>query len=67
MTLGGKYKWKPLNDNPPPGLYNIEDSIRKVNNITRSVLIKKDTSSFRRPPEKLPEPGQYDKYINTTT
>jgi hypothetical protein len=41
MTLGGKYKWKPLNDNPPLGLYEVESSKNNTLKRNSSVLIKK--------------------------
>lgn len=37
MTLGSKYKWKP-NDNPPPGLYDVDSAQNQVK--TRSSAFK---------------------------
>jgi hypothetical protein len=41
MTLGGKYKWKPLNDNPPPGVYDVESAKNSTLKRNSSVLIRK--------------------------
>lgn len=62
MTIGDKYKWKP-NENPPPGIYDIEkaESMTKFRN--RSAIIREEVYPYRRPKETPPPLGLYDKHL----
>jgi len=58
MTLGSKYKWKP-NDNPPPGLYDVDSAQNQVK--SRSSAFKyKEPQALVRPKEQLPDAGEYE-------
>lgn len=57
FTMGAPYQFVP-DSNPGIGAYNIDDSLIKHNN--RSTIIRKETSPYRRPKEREPEPGQYN-------
>jgi hypothetical protein len=59
MTLGGPYEFK-YNDNPPPGLYEIDRARDMVSPTARSALIVTDVSPFRRPKDSNPDPGAYE-------
>jgi hypothetical protein len=62
MTLGGKYETK-YNDNPPPGIYDIDRSKYLVGPMSRSTIIKQFVNPYRRPKENNPDPGQYDAHL----
>ena len=62
FTMGLPHKWKP-DQNPPVGGYNTQRAFEKILNTSRSVVIKKATSPYRRPKENNPEPGQYDRHL----
>ena len=55
--MGSPYKFVP-DSNPGVGTYNLDDSLTKYNN--RSTIIREETSPYRRPKEREPEPGQYN-------
>lgn len=57
MTLGAKYKWKPLNENPPPGIYNADKSLDFISKKQSSVVIKNAVSPYKKAQEIAPEPG----------
>ena len=62
MTIGDKYKWKP-NENPPPGIYDIERAVSITKFRNRSAIIKEEVSPYRRPKENPPPIGLYDKHL----
>ena len=62
VTMGSKYEFKP-DRNPPVGGYNIDSGLQMSQRKTRSALIREEVSPYRRPAEKVPEPGSYDKHL----
>jgi hypothetical protein len=60
VDFGEPYKFKPK-EGPAPGQYNGLDSQTKPK--VKHALIKEDTSPFRRPAEKTPDPGTYDGHL----
>ena len=62
IIMGGKYKQE-VNDNPPPGLYDVDRGLSQTKFRNRTAVIKKDTSPYRRPKERNPDPGQYDSHL----
>ena len=57
--MGKKYETK-YNDNPPPGIYNVEAADSMLYSKSQSALIKEDLIPEKRAQEPTPEPGQYD-------
>jgi len=55
--MGAKYVFKP-DTNPAPGQYEPNESQTKFQN--KSVIIREETSPYRRPKEQSPDPGQYN-------
>jgi hypothetical protein len=62
VTMGSKYEFKP-DKNPPVGGYNIESGLAMSQRKTRSALIREEVSPYRRPKDKVPEPGSYDGHL----
>lgn len=62
FTMGSPYRWKP-DSNPPIGAYDLDSGFKATQFQNRSVIIKSDTTPYRRPAERVPEPGQYDKHL----
>ena len=56
VDFGRKYEFK-VDSNPVPGQYNTESSVVKTKSV--AATIRQPTSSYRRPQEASPEPGQY--------
>ena len=55
IDMGRKYEFK-VDSNPRVGQYNVQE----IKTRSQTAMIKQPTSSYRRPAEQLPEPGQYD-------
>jgi hypothetical protein len=64
VDMGAKYTWKP-DSNPPVGAYNPDIADKWTKSKMQDVLIKEETSPYRRPTEYTPDPGQYDDGMNT--
>ena len=62
IDFGKKYEFK-VDSNPRVGQYNTDNSVTKTKSI--SAQIREPTSSYRRPKENSPEPGQYDSGQNS--
>ena len=60
--MGSKYQFKPDN-NPPPGLYNVESGDGLTKSKSRSAHIREPVFPHRRPQEGSPDPGSYDKHL----
>lgn len=58
--MGNKYKFVPK-EGPPPGLYEPGDSQTKPR--VPDPLIREEVMPYRRPKERSPDPGQYDKHL----
>lgn len=56
VGFGSKYKFDPGN-NPAPGQY--EPNVNMVKPSSTAGKIHQPTSTYKRPQEALPEPGQY--------
>lgn len=61
--MGGKYKWKP-DENPAIGSYDTDRYFKSMTK-SKSAYIKLDTSPYRRPKERMPDPGSYDKHLTS--
>lgn len=61
-TQYDKYNFKP-NSNPPVGCYDADKAKDYLKPKPRGAVIKEATSTYRRPLERLPEPGQYDSHL----
>jgi len=57
-----KYKFKP-ESTPAPGTYDWTAADSIIKERSKSAVIKEPVSSYRRPAEKLPEPGQYSGHL----
>ena len=62
IGMGSKYVFKP-DSNPPVGGYNTDRGFDSISPSKRSAIIREPTSTYRRPQEKLPEPGSYDGHL----
>jgi len=64
VDMGSKYKFVPK-EGPPPGIYTdgIEKAQAHTKPRTRVVHIDEHMNLYKRPAEKLPDPGQYDKHL----
>ena len=60
IDFGRKYEFK-VDSNPAPGKYNVESSITK--NRSQAAVITEKVSTYQRPPEAVPDPGQYDAHL----
>jgi hypothetical protein len=60
VDFGDPYKFNPK-EGPGPGEYEGLDSQTKPK--VKYAVIKDDTSPFRRPAEKTPDPGTYDGHL----
>ena len=56
VGFGSKYKFDPGN-NPAPGQY--EPNVNMIKPASKGGKIHQPTTSYKRPEEQLPEPGQY--------
>ena len=54
INFGSKYKFK-ANDNPPPGIYDIQGSMSKVRPKTPTAVIREPVVNYRRPADSKPE------------
>ena len=61
FTMGSKYKWKP-DENPPIGGYDVEGAFKSLNK-SKSAIIRKEVSPYRRPKDGSPDPGAYDGHL----
>jgi hypothetical protein len=57
VDFGNKYVFK-ADSNPRPGQYEVESSQTKHRSVAAKIMTK--TSSYQKPAEHVPEPGQYD-------
>jgi len=57
MDFGNKYVFKP-DTNPAPGQYNIDSGHNMSKASSKSVIIREETSPYRRPKEHSPGPGE---------
>ena len=64
INFGDKYKFKP-DSNPPVGAYDVEGAEKHVKFNNRSVIIREETSPYRRPKEYGPDPGMYTEDVIT--
>ena len=62
MDFGNKYVTK-ANNNPAPGQYNIDSGHNMSKASSKSVIIREETSPYRRPQENTPGPGQHDGHL----
>jgi hypothetical protein len=60
VDFGEPYKFVPK-EGPGPGEYEGQDKHTKPK--VQFAVIKEDTSPYRRPADKTPEPGQYDNHL----
>ena len=58
IGFGSKYEFKP-DSNPPLGTYDAEAADRLTKPKVRAASIAKERKTRVRPPEVLPDPGQY--------
>lgn len=57
VDFGRKYEFK-VDANPAPGKYNPDSALMKTR--SQAAIITEKVSTYQRPPESLPDPGQYD-------
>ena len=62
MDFGNKYVFKP-DQNPAPGQYNIDGGHSMTKSNSKSVIIREETSPYRRPKENSPGPGEHDGHL----
>ena len=62
IGMGSKYEFKP-DTNPAPGQYNIEQGHNMSKSQSKSVIIREETSPYRRPKENSPGPGEHDGHL----
>ena len=62
MDFGNKYVFK-ANQNPAPGQYNPESGHNLSKSHSTSVIIREETSPYRRPMENSPGPGAHDGHL----
>lgn len=62
INFGRKYEFK-ADDNPKIGQYEPERAEAITKTRARNTYIAKDVKYYERPPETLPDPGQYDGHI----
>ncbi len=62
MDFGNKYIFKP-DRNPPVGAYNIDSGLNMSKMSSKSVIIREETSPYRRPKENTPGPGHHDGHL----
>lgn len=60
VNFGDKYKFVPK-EGPAPGQYESKADLTKPR--VPAAVIKEETSPYRRPADKSPEPGQYDNHL----
>lgn len=57
--MGAPYQFVP-DSNPPVGGYDIDRGLALTQTQNKSTIIRKESSPYRRPKEREPEPGQYN-------
>lgn len=57
--MGAPYQFVP-DSNPPVGGYDIYRGLALTQTQNKSTFIRKESSPYRRPKEREPEPGQYN-------
>jgi hypothetical protein len=59
FTMGAPYQFVP-DSNPPVGGYDVDRGLALTQWQNKSAIIRKDSSPYRRPKDREPEPGQYN-------
>jgi len=62
MDFGNKYVFK-ADKNPAPGQYNIDSGHNMSKASAKSVIIREESSPYRRPKENTPGPGHHDGHL----
>ena len=60
MTLGGKHNFRPENENPPPGFYDIETGIMAIKPKNPSYPQNQEKKLKKVKFDDTPDAGQYD-------
>ena len=55
--MGKKYDFK-VDSNPRVGQYNVDNAMTKTRSKAATIMNK--TTTYKRPVENMPDPGQYD-------